>query len=65
MVFISLLLFFYWSNGFSQIINSTKLQAFGHTDFETVITDDTIASEFSLGEQELLLMANSIMSSLF
>ena len=55
LILISLLLFFHWSNGFSQIINSTRLQAFGHTDFETVITDDTIASEFSLGEQELFI----------
>ena len=51
---ISMLLFF-GSNVFSQILNSTRLQAFGHVDFETAIYQDTATTDFRLGEQELFI----------
>ena len=51
---ISMLLLF-GSNVLSQIINSTRLQAFGHVDFETAINQDTVTTDFRLGEQELFL----------
>ena len=61
---ISMLLLF-GSNVFSQILNSTRLQAFGHVDFETAIYQDTATTDFRLGEQELFINGNSTMKCLF
>ena len=49
------MLLLFGSNVLSQIINSTRLQAFGHVDFETAINQDTVTTDFRLGEQELFL----------
>ena len=51
---ISILLLF-GGNVFSQLLNSTRLQAFGHVDFETAIYQDTATTDFRLGEQELFI----------
>ena len=48
------MLLLFGENVLSQIINSTRLQSFGHVDFETAINQDTVTTDLRLGDELFL-----------